>query len=55
MTKEHDRRGTGTGEALEEVTQRSWGHPTPANVQGQAGWGSKEHDLVKESLKLDDL
>ena len=35
------------GEALEQVAQRSCGCPLPGIVQGQAGWGFEQPDLVE--------
>ena len=32
------------GEALEQVAQRGGGCPAPGDIQGQAGWGSKQPD-----------
>ncbi len=34
------------GEALEQVTQGSCGCPIPGDVQGQAGWGPGQSELV---------
>jgi len=33
---------------LEQVAQRSSGCPIPGVVQGQVGWGSEQHDVVKD-------
>jgi len=35
------------GEALKQVAQRSCGCPLPGSVQGQAGWGFEQPDLVE--------
>jgi len=35
------------GETLEDVAQRGGRCPTPGNIQGQAGWGSEQADLVE--------
>ena len=34
------------GETLEQVAQRHGGSPIPGSLQGQAGWGSEQLDLV---------
>lgn len=34
-------------EALQQVARRSWGCPSPENVQGLMGWGFEQHGLVK--------
>jgi len=50
-----------SGETLEQIAQRGSGGPIPGNVQGQAGWGSEQPDLVEDvpahcrGLGLDDL
>ena len=36
------------GEALEQVAQRSCGHPLPGSVQDQVGWGFQQPTLVKD-------
>ena len=36
------------GAALEQVAQRGCGCPLPGSVQGQAGWGFEQPDLVKD-------
>jgi len=49
------------GEAPEQVSQSSGGCPIPGNIQGQAGWGSKQSHLVEDvpahfrGVGLDDL
>ncbi|KAK4827836.1 hypothetical protein QYF61_021973, partial [Mycteria americana] len=35
------------GEALEQVAQRSCGHPIPGSVQGPVGWGFEQPGLVE--------
>jgi len=48
-------------EALEQITQRSYGCPIPGDIQGQVGWGLEQPDLVVGSsahdreLELDGL
>ena len=39
-----------SGEALEQVSQRSCGCPIPGSVQGQAGWGFEQPGLVEVVL-----
>ena len=34
------------GEALEQVAQRNCAWPIPGGIQGQAGWGPGQPDLV---------
>ena len=36
------------GETLEQVAPRSCGCPVFGSVQGQAGWGFEQRDLVKD-------
>ena len=49
------------GETLEQVAQRGSGGPIPGDIQAQVGWGSEQHDLVKDipahcrGVELDDL
>ena len=49
------------GETLERVAQRGGRCPIPGNLQGQAGWGSEQPDLVEDvpahcrGVGLDDL
>jgi len=40
------------GEALAQVTQRSWGCPLPGSVEGQVGWGF-EHPGLMEGVPAD--
>ena len=35
------------GEALEQIARRGCGCPLPGSVQGQAGWGFEQPDLVE--------
>jgi len=37
-----------SGEALEQVSQRSCGCSLPGNVQGQLGWGFEQPGLVED-------
>jgi len=49
------------GETLAQVAQRGSGGPIPGSVQGQAGWGFEQPDLVEgvpprcRGVRLDDL
>jgi len=49
------------GETLAKVAQIGGRGPIPGNIQGQAGWGSEQPDLVEDvpancrGLGLDDL
>ena len=36
------------GETLAQVAQRGGGYPIPGNIQGQAGRGSEQPDLVED-------
>ena len=38
------------GEVLEQVAQRECGCPIPGGVQGQAGWGRGQPDLVLDPV-----
>jgi len=40
--------GGESGEALEQVAQRSCGCPFPGSVQGQVGWSSEQPGLVED-------
>ena len=39
---------TQCSEAVAQAAQRSFGCPTPGTVQGQAGWGPGQHQLVED-------
>ncbi|KAK4830959.1 hypothetical protein QYF61_014418 [Mycteria americana] len=41
-----------SGEALEQVAQRSHGCPIPGSVQGQVGWGFEQPGLVEGALTM---
>ena len=49
------------GETLGQVAQRGGRRPIPGNIQGLAGWGSEQPDLVEDvpahcrGVGLDDL
>ena len=55
------RKKTYSGEALQQVAQRSGGRPVPGGTQDQAGWGSKQRGLAVDvsvhcrGVGLDDL
>ena len=36
------------GETVKQATQRGGGCPIPGNIQGQAGQGSEQSDLVED-------
>jgi len=38
--------GIESGEVLEQAAQTGCGHPIPGGVQGQAGWGPGQCELV---------
>jgi len=49
------------GETLAQIAQRDGRYPIPGIIQGQAGWGSEQPDLVEyvpshcRGVGLDDL
>ena len=49
LTKDYLLRGA---EALSQAVHRSCGCPTPGGIQGQAGWGSGQPDLVVAALSM---